>query len=89
VAVKKHCQIVSHTQAGNGPAYLEFDTYRWREHCWFYRILWFSYYNPVKIAFLQHCYNKRYLIFANIVQFCCAIPFFNRLQKTLVAASTR
>jgi pyruvate dehydrogenase E1 component alpha subunit len=26
-------KAVSHTQAGNGPAYLEFDTYRWREHC--------------------------------------------------------
>jgi pyruvate dehydrogenase E1 component alpha subunit len=26
-------KAVSHMQAGNGPAYLEFDTYRWREHC--------------------------------------------------------
>jgi pyruvate dehydrogenase E1 component alpha subunit len=26
-------KAVSHIQAGNGPAYLEFDTYRWREHC--------------------------------------------------------
>jgi len=26
-------KAVSHMQAGNGPTYLEFDTYRWREHC--------------------------------------------------------
>lgn len=26
-------KAVSNMQAGNGPAYLEFDTYRWREHC--------------------------------------------------------
>ncbi|MEI6261025.1 MAG: thiamine pyrophosphate-dependent dehydrogenase E1 component subunit alpha [Deltaproteobacteria bacterium] len=26
-------KAVSHMQTGNGPAYLEFDTYRWREHC--------------------------------------------------------
>lgn len=26
-------KAVSNLQAGNGPAYLQFDTYRWREHC--------------------------------------------------------
>jgi pyruvate dehydrogenase E1 component alpha subunit len=26
-------QAVSQVRAGNGPYYLEFDTYRWREHC--------------------------------------------------------
>jgi len=56
---------------------------------WFYRFLWFLYYKPVKTAFLQQCYNKRCLIFANIAQFCCAIQFFNRLQNILVAASMR
>jgi len=63
--------------------------YTLAERFWFYRILWFLYYKPVKIAFLQQCYNKRCLIFADIAQFYCAIQFFNRLQNTLVAASMR
>lgn len=27
------CTALSHIRAGNGPVFLEFSTYRWREHC--------------------------------------------------------
>jgi pyruvate dehydrogenase E1 component alpha subunit len=30
---EKSAKAVEHLRRGRGPAYIEFDTYRWREHC--------------------------------------------------------